>query len=116
MSLEVERSSACQASFVFAFEVGKRNRNSSGKVGSLPLAFHFSTVVAAVGMWESRSDFQGRWAPRETWCWFSWASTARHFHSRLSCRSRLLETGEQLPFRLLHAARCFRVAARLAYG
>ena len=38
-------------------------------------------VVGAVGMWESRSDFQGRWETRETCLWFSSFPTARHFHS-----------------------------------
>jgi len=40
-------------------------------------------VVGVVEMWESRSDFQGRWETRETWFWFSWFSTARHFHKPL---------------------------------
>lgn len=31
-------------------------------------------------MWESRSDFQGRWKGWETGVGFSTLSTARHFH------------------------------------
>jgi len=31
-------------------------------------------------MWESRSDFQGRWEGWKTWVWFSRLSTDRHFH------------------------------------
>ena len=42
--------------------------------------FHKELIIGAVGMWESRSDFQGRWERRETWFWFSSFSTARHFH------------------------------------
>ncbi len=45
------------------------------------------TVVVAVGMWESRRDFQGRWEERETWVWFSAPSMARHFHSAVLARS-----------------------------
>jgi len=33
-----------------------------------------------VGMWESRSDFQGRWEGWKTCLWFSRLSTDRHFH------------------------------------
>ena len=39
-------------------------------------------VVEAVGMWESRSDFQGRWETEETDFGFPPFSSARHFHSR----------------------------------
>ena len=31
-------------------------------------------------MWESRSDFQGRWEEWKTCLWFSRLSTGRHFH------------------------------------
>ena len=31
-------------------------------------------------MWESRSDFQGRWEGWKTCLWFSRLSTDRHFH------------------------------------
>src|SRR5437868_7467365 len=37
-------------------------------------------IVVRVGMWESRSDFQGRWEAWESWVWISTPSTARHFH------------------------------------
>ena len=53
------------------------------QVGKWETCFWFSTFprpVAAVGMWESRSDFQGLWARRKTCLWFSSASTDRHFH------------------------------------
>jgi hypothetical protein len=33
-----------------------------------------------VEMWESRSDFQGRWEGWKTCLWFSRLSTDRHFH------------------------------------
>ena len=33
-----------------------------------------------MGMWESRSDFQGRWEGWKTCLWFSRLSTDRHFH------------------------------------
>jgi hypothetical protein len=36
-----------------------------------------------VGMWESRSDFQGRWEGWKTCLWFSRLSTDRHFHGFL---------------------------------
>jgi hypothetical protein len=36
-------------------------------------------TVGAVGMWESRSDFQGRWETKETWVWFSSFFTRRSF-------------------------------------
>ena len=42
----------------------------------------------AVGMWESRSDFQGRWEGWKTWGWFSRLSTDRHFHRVLGLRRR----------------------------
>ena len=42
-------------------------------------------VVEAVGMWKSRSDFQGRWEGWEAWVWLSMLSTDRHFHSLLGC-------------------------------
>src|ERR1700694_4966786 len=55
-------------------------------------------------MWESRSDFQGRWEERETWVWFSALSTARHFHStesRLSfTRTASLCAGRRTGFAL----------------
>src|SRR4051794_19858905 len=40
-----------------------RGNRGGGKVGNLPLVFHFSIrfVVGLLGMWESRSDFQGLW-------------------------------------------------------
>src|SRR4051812_23194073 len=40
-----------------------RGSRGSGKVGNLLLVFHFSIgfVVSLLGMWESRSDFQGLW-------------------------------------------------------
>ena len=43
----------------------------------------FPLLVAAAGMWESRSDFQRLGARRETCFWFSSASTVRHFRRRL---------------------------------
>lgn len=40
-----------------------RERRGGGKVGNLPLVFQFSIRfdVGLLGMWESRSDFQGLW-------------------------------------------------------
>jgi hypothetical protein len=43
------------------------------------------TIVGAVGMWKSRSDFQGQWEDRETVVWFFSLPTARHFHSAAVC-------------------------------
>ncbi len=40
-------------------------------------------TVGPVGMWESHSDFQGRWKGWKTWGWFSRLSTDRHFHRAL---------------------------------
>src|SRR6266568_4582090 len=62
-------------------------------------------VVGAVGMWESRSDFQGLWEARETWVWFSSLSIARHFHSppRFNLRAPfVVQAREQLAFGCLH--------------
>jgi len=57
MSLKVGRKgSAAEASFS---ELVLREKTASGKVGNLLLVFHFSRLARAVGMWESRSDFQG---------------------------------------------------------
>ena len=33
-----------------------------------------------MGMWESHSDFQGRWEGWKTCFWFSRLSTGRHYH------------------------------------
>jgi hypothetical protein len=67
-----------QASFLgFGFERG------NSKVGKWETWVWFSTFprpAGAVGMWESRSDFQGLWEERETWVRFSSLSIARHFH------------------------------------
>jgi hypothetical protein len=41
-------------------------------------------VIQAVGMWESRSDFHGRWEGWKTGIWFSWLSTGRHFHGSIT--------------------------------
>ena len=46
----------------------------------MALPLYKEVVVGAVGMWESRSDFQGRWEEWKTWGWFSRLSTDRHFH------------------------------------
>jgi hypothetical protein len=60
-------------------ERGNTRVEGSGKaaVG----AFHFSSARLAVGMWESRSDFQGQRKGWKTCFWFSRLSTDRHFHS-----------------------------------
>src|SRR6266478_4872180 len=50
------KGSAAKASFS---ELVLREKTASGKVGNLLLVFHFSRLARAVGMWESRSDFQG---------------------------------------------------------
>src|SRR5579871_3805946 len=62
------------------------------RVGKWETCFWFSTFprgVGAVGMWESRSDFQGLWARWKTCFWFSTASTDRHFHGPPITRSVL---------------------------
>jgi hypothetical protein len=41
-------------------------------------------------MWESRSDFQGRWEGWKTWVWFSRLSTDRHFHGLAAVSSSWL--------------------------
>lgn len=56
------------------------------KVGGLLLAFHFSSVRQAVGMWKSRSDFQGQWKGWKTCFWFSRLSTDCHFPQPLCAR------------------------------
>src|ERR1700733_5333773 len=48
--------------------------------GGLGLSFYIGRGIEAVEMWESRSDFQGRWEGWKTWVWFSRLSTDRHFH------------------------------------
>src|SRR5258708_39846960 len=55
-----------------------------GGVSFLGCFCNIKTGGRAVGMWESRSDFQGLWEARETWVWFSSLSIARHFHSPLA--------------------------------
>lgn len=54
---------------------------SAGLLSVLDWIGTYAFVVEAVGMWESRSDFQGRWERWETATQFATASTARHFHS-----------------------------------
>ena len=99
-----------QASFLFWFVREKPEPWESGNpVFGFPL---FHGVVGAVGMWESRSDFQGRWEERHTWGWFSSLSTARHFHRPPpSCAPPRLETGKQFVFGFLHLLGCLRVTA-----
>jgi hypothetical protein len=60
----------------------KDEPEGSGEWGSFLFIVSKGIVVEAVGMWESRSDFQGRWKGRETWVWFCSLSTDRHLHSR----------------------------------
>src|SRR5947209_19921093 len=56
-----------------------RESRGGGKVGNLLLVFQFSIrfVVGLLGMWESRSDFQGLW--KAGWCFPS----VRHFQRQL---------------------------------
>jgi len=68
-------------------------------------------VVGAVGMWESRSDFQGRWETRETCFWFSSFSIARHFHSPLLAFQRGVFAPAKLANSLLLACCICRAAA-----
>jgi len=70
-------------------------------------------VVGAVGMWESHSDFQGRWETRETCFWFSSFSIARHFHSPV----RTFQRGVFAPAKLANSlvlACCIFVAAAVS--
>ncbi len=50
-----------------------------------------------MGMWESRSDFQGRWEGWKTCLWFSRLSTDRHFHG-LAVRSTSLPSSASPQF------------------
>ena len=70
-------------------------------------------VVGAVGMWESRSDFQGRWETRETCFWFSSFSIARHFHSPLPCVQLFVFVHAKLANSLLLAC-CILLAAAVS--
>src|SRR5271154_1758392 len=44
-----------------------------------PPLVSINRIVGPVGMWESLSDFQGRWEEWESVFWISTLSTARHF-------------------------------------
>ena len=70
-------------------------------------------VVGAVGMWESRSDFQGRWETRETRFWFSSFPIARHFHSPSAVARRGLLAEAKRANSLLLAC-CIRRAAAVS--
>lgn len=74
-------------------------------------------AVGAVGMWKSRSDFQGRGKTKGNLVLvFLRFSTARHFHGapRFSCYFPLLpEAHKQLVLGLLHLTRRRGVAVRL---
>jgi hypothetical protein len=76
-------------------------------------------VVEAVGMWESRSDFQGRWEEGETVFGFPRIprpviSTA--FARRLGIPRLRIEAAEQFMFGLLHATSCFGVTVAEGFG
>src|ERR1700693_5535302 len=80
-------------------------------ISTFPSAF----AAGAVGMWESRSDFQGLWEERETRFWFSSLSIARHFHGPprfSSCATLVARSNQQLPFGLLHFLRRLRIRFR----
>ena len=62
-------------------------------------------------MWESRSDFQGRWKTRETWFWFSSFSTVRHFHNPLPAVQHGVLAGVKLANSLCLAC-CIRARRR----
>ena len=64
-------------------------------------------------MWESRSDFQGRWKTRETWFWFSSFSTVRHFHNPLPAVQHGVLAGVKLANSLCLAC-CIRRAAAVS--
>ena len=49
-------------------------------------------------MWESRSDFQGRWEEWKTWVWFSRLSTDRHFHGSAGVSAFWLPSSASPPF------------------
>jgi hypothetical protein len=71
-------------------------------------------VIGAVGMWESRSDFQGRWEARETvvlvFRAFHGSSFPRPSCGGLSTLSLGIEAAKQLALGILHAACCLGIA------
>ena len=76
-------------------------------------------VVEAVGMWESRSDFQGRWEEGENVFRFPRfprpvISTA--FPRRLGMPRLRIKAAEQFMFGLLHATSCFGVTVAEGFG
>src|SRR5205807_2076579 len=82
-------SDAPSPGILFGFLIGLREGVAEPREsGKSAVGFALSLGAAgAVGMWESRSDFQGRWKGWKTCIWFSRLSTDRHFHSlaRLRC-------------------------------